>query len=97
MAPRGRGCRRRELHALPTELQAALWALGGVPEEHRTDSLSAAFNKLAQEQELAWHYANLCRHYGMRASRCNRPIARERLHARSKDDQKLTGLLRQAW
>jgi hypothetical protein len=22
-------------------LQAALWALGGVPEEHRTDSLSA--------------------------------------------------------
>ena len=29
--------------ALSTGLQSALWALGGVPEEHRTDSLSAAF------------------------------------------------------
>lgn len=28
--------------ALSTGLQAALWALGGVPEEHRTDSLLAA-------------------------------------------------------
>ena len=32
--------------ALSSGLQAALWALGGVPEEHRTDSLSAAFNNL---------------------------------------------------
>lgn len=30
--------------ALSSGLQAALWRLGGVPEEHRTDSLSAAFN-----------------------------------------------------
>jgi hypothetical protein len=29
--------------ALSGGLQAALWRLGGVPEEHRTDSLSAAF------------------------------------------------------
>jgi hypothetical protein len=28
--------------ALSSGLQAALWSLGGVPEEHRTDSLSAA-------------------------------------------------------
>ena len=27
-------------------LQDALWALDGVPEEHRTDSLSAAFRNL---------------------------------------------------
>jgi hypothetical protein len=42
--------RRRELHCLSTGLQAALWRLGGVPEEHRTDSLSAAFNNLAEQQ-----------------------------------------------
>ena len=57
--------------ALSTGLQAALWALGGVPEEHRTDSLSAAFNNLAEQEELAKRYADLCRHYGLRAPRCN--------------------------
>lgn len=57
--------------ALSTGLQAALWRLGGVPEEHRTDSLSAAFNNLAEAQELTRRYEDLCRHYGMRASRCN--------------------------
>ena len=35
--------------ALSTGLQSALWRLGGVPEEHRTDSLSAAFNNLAEQ------------------------------------------------
>lgn len=57
--------------AVSTGLQAALWRLGGVPEEHRTDSLSAAFNNLAEQQELTRRYDDLCRHYGMRASRCN--------------------------
>jgi hypothetical protein len=57
--------------ALSTGLQAALWRLGGVPEEHRTDSLSAAFNNLAEQEELTRRYEDLCRHYGMRASRCN--------------------------
>jgi hypothetical protein len=31
-------------------LQAALRRLGGLPEEHRTDSLSAAFNNLAERE-----------------------------------------------
>ena len=57
--------------ALSTGLQAALWALGGVPEEHRTDSLSAAFNNLAEQEELTKRYAELCSHYGLRATRCN--------------------------
>ena len=57
--------------ALSTGLQAALWALGGVPEEHRTDSLSAAFNNLAEQKALTQRYAELCRHYGLRATRCN--------------------------
>jgi len=45
--------------ALSSGLQSALWRLGGVPEEHRTDSLSAAFNNLAEEQELTTRYAAL--------------------------------------
>ena len=57
--------------ALSTGLQAALWALGGVPEEHRTDSLSAAFNNLAEQDDLTKRYADLCSHYGLRATRCN--------------------------
>jgi len=57
--------------ALSTGLQAALWALGGVPEEHRTDSLSAAFNNLTEQEELTRRYQDLCDHYGLRATRCN--------------------------
>jgi hypothetical protein len=57
--------------ALAQGLQNALWALGGVPEEHRTDSLSAAFNNLSEQEELTRRYADLCKHYGLRASRNN--------------------------
>jgi len=67
--------------ALSTGLQAALWALGGVPEEHRTDSLSAAFNNLAEQEALTQRYDDLCRHYGL-AGQSLQPgaIQRERLH-----------------
>jgi hypothetical protein len=51
--------------ALSTGLQSALWRLGGVPEEHRTDSLSAAFNNLAEKEELTRRYDALCKHYDM--------------------------------
>lgn len=57
--------------ALSAGLQGALWRLGGAPEEHRTDSLSAAFNNLAEREELTRRYEGLCGHYRMRASRCN--------------------------
>lgn len=50
---------------------------GGVPEEHRTDSLSAAFNNLAQQQELTARYRELCAHYGLRASRNNPGVSHE--------------------
>ena len=63
--------------ALAEGLQNALWALGGVPELHRTDSLSAAFNNLAEEEELTGRYEALCAHYGMRASRNNRGQSHE--------------------
>ncbi|MBA2525873.1 MAG: IS21 family transposase [Pyrinomonadaceae bacterium] len=78
--------------ALSTGLQGALWALGGVPEEHRTDSLSAAFNNLAEQQELTRRYAELCRHYGMRASRCNPGESHENGSIESRNDSLKTAL-----
>jgi hypothetical protein len=65
--------------ALAEGLQNALWALGGTPKEHRSDSLSAAFCNLdanAQE-DLTQRYAALMRHYGMEPSRNNAGIAHE--------------------
>jgi len=65
--------------ALAEGLQNALWALGGTPREHRTDSLSAAFCNLGQaaQEDLTARYEDLCQHYGMRPSRNNRGIAHE--------------------
>jgi transposase InsO family protein len=60
--------------ALAEGLTEALERLGGVPAEHRTDSLSAAFKNLdAQAQaDVTERYAALCAHYGMQGSRNNR-------------------------
>ncbi|SDR62481.1 Integrase core domain-containing protein [Paraburkholderia tuberum] len=55
--------------ALAEGLQNALWALGGAPHEHQSDSLSAAFRNLDREA--------LCAHYGMQPTRNNRGIAHE--------------------
>jgi hypothetical protein len=65
--------------ALAEGLQNALWALGGAPREHRSDSLSAAFKNLsrAARDDLTRRYEGLCAHYGMRASRNNRGEAHE--------------------
>lgn len=78
--------------ALSSGLQSALWRLGGVPEEHRTDSLSAAFNNLAEAQELTRRYDDLCRHYGMRASRCNPGQSHENGSIESRHDSLKTAL-----
>jgi len=63
--------------ALAHGLQNALWQAGGVPAEHRTDSLSAAFKNLQQENDFTTRYSELCRHYGMTASRNNPGLAHE--------------------
>jgi len=78
--------------ALSSGLQAALWRLGGVPEEHRTDSLSAAFNNLAEQTELTQRYAALCSHYGMRATRCNPGQSNENGSIESRHDSLKTAL-----
>ena len=65
--------------ALAGGLQDALWALGGVPNEHRSDSLSAAFRNLDQHaaDDLTRRYDELCRHYGMTPTRNNPGLAHE--------------------
>jgi transposase InsO family protein len=65
--------------ALAEGLQNALWALGGAPLEHRSDSLSAAFRNLsrAAREDLTARYDALCVHYGMEPSRNNRGVAHE--------------------
>ena len=59
--------------ALAQNLQNALWTLGGVPREHRTDSLSAAYRNLDAEaaKDVTMRYDDFCAHYGLLASRCN--------------------------
>lgn len=53
--------------ALAEGLQEALGQLGGVPAEHKTDSLRAAWKQQGEDgrRELTERYAALCRHYGM--------------------------------
>ncbi len=65
--------------ALAEGLQNALWALGGAPQEHRSDSLSAAFRNLGRdvEEDLTRRYDALCAHYGMQPSRNNPGVAHE--------------------
>jgi transposase InsO family protein len=65
--------------ALAEGLQNALWALGGAPFEHRSDSLSAAFRNLDYEarEDLTSRYDALCRHYRMEPTRNNRGVAHE--------------------
>jgi transposase InsO family protein len=60
--------------ALAEGLTQALEQLGGVPVEHRTDSLSAAFKNLDAQacSDITERYQALCAHYGMQASRNNR-------------------------
>lgn len=57
--------------ALANGLQNALIKAGGSPKEHRTDSLSAAFNNNNDKKELTDNYQALCHHYNMVATKCN--------------------------
>jgi len=77
--------------ALAEGLQNALWEvarclsdraqqqLGGAPERHRTDSLSAAFRNLTREarEDLTQRYEALVAHYGMEPTRNNLGVAHE--------------------
>ena len=60
-------------------LQNALFASGGAPKEHRTDSLSAAYRNLGGKapKRLTQLYDELCHHYRLEPTRNNKGIAHE--------------------
>jgi hypothetical protein len=65
--------------ALSEGLQNALFACGGVPQQHRTDSLSAAYRNLGGKahKPLTRLYDDLCAHYRLQPTRNNRGKAHE--------------------
>ena len=62
-------CASESLESLSQGLQHALWSLGGVPEVHQTDRLTAAVNNLQSEGAFQERYAALLRHYGLAGQR----------------------------
>jgi hypothetical protein len=63
--------------ALSEGLQNALAACGGVPKQHRTDSLSAAYRNMGGNKALTRLYDELCDQYRMQPTRNNTGIAHE--------------------
>lgn len=65
--------------ALAEALQNALEACGGVPAEHRTDSLSACYRNRdgSYAGDYTSRYRELCAHLGVIATRNNRGVAHE--------------------
>jgi hypothetical protein len=62
-------CFSESFESLSEGLQNALWELGGVPELHRTDRLSAAVRKPDQPEEFTQRYRALLDHYGLQGHR----------------------------
>jgi hypothetical protein len=58
-------CYSESFESLSDGLQNALWELGGVPLEHRTDRMSTAVNNMSDERPFTDRYAALLRHYRM--------------------------------
>ncbi|MCG2813930.1 MAG: IS21 family transposase, partial [Thermodesulfovibrionales bacterium] len=59
-------CFSESFESLSEGLQNALWELGGAPEKHRTDKLSAAVHKECNADEFTQRYQALLNHYGMK-------------------------------
>ena len=72
-------CGGESFAALSEGLQHALWSLGGVPKEHRTDSLSAAYKNLSPsaQDDMTQKYNELCAHYKMKQTRNNKGVSHE--------------------
>jgi len=62
-------CFSESFGSLSEGLQNALWQLGGVPNRHQTDRLSAAVNKPQNPEEFTQHYKALQKYYGFEGSK----------------------------
>lgn len=74
-----RVCFGETFEALAEGIEQALWQMGGVPAQHRTDHLSAAVRQLPSDEQEAFseRYQALMRHYGMQPTWDNAGIAHE--------------------
>jgi hypothetical protein len=64
-------CSSESYESLAEGLQNALWLLGGVPQLHRTDRMSAAVPPGGSHEEFTQRYSSLLRHYGLQAQAIN--------------------------
>jgi len=65
----GTVCFSESLESLSEGLQNALWELGRVPREHRTDRLSAAINNLSNSKEFTQRYKEILDHYNIKGQK----------------------------
>ena len=70
-------CFSESFEALSEGIQKAFWEFGGVPERHRTDSLSAAVRNHSSRKTLTDRYSALMNYYGCRGERTNARSANE--------------------
>jgi hypothetical protein len=73
----GMVCFSESFESLSEGLQGALWELGGVPREHRSDRMSAAVNNLTDLTEFRAAYAGLLKHYGIEGQKIQAGHAHE--------------------
>jgi hypothetical protein len=85
-------CFSESFEALAEGLESCLWQLGGVPQQHRTDNLSAAVQTIGTADQRTWtdRYTALMQHYGLHPSTNNPGEAHEngdveQAHFRLKD------------
>jgi hypothetical protein len=62
-------CFSESFESLSEGLQNALWALGKVPQRHRTDRLSTAVNNMSDPAEFTDRYKGLMRSYGLESEK----------------------------
>jgi hypothetical protein len=70
-------CFSESFESLSDGLQNALWELGGVPAEHRTDRLTAAVHKTEHPEEFTQRYEAMLRHYRLTGQRIQAGQANE--------------------
>ena len=67
----GTVCFSESFESLSQGLQNALWELGGVPQNNRTDCLTTAVNKAGNPEIFTKRYQDLVDHYGITACKTN--------------------------
>ena len=64
-------CFSESFESLSEGLQNALWKLGAVPENHRTDCLTTAVQKTSHPDDFTRRYQDLLDHYGLTGCKTN--------------------------